>query len=84
MGCDAANGTYFQLYSDERGVCRVYEMSIGDGEWKLWRNGAPFPQRFTGKISEDGNTIAGRWELADDAGNFTTDFELIYRRVQSG
>ena len=48
------------------------------------RNGAPFSQRFTGKISEDGNTIAGRWELADDAGNFTTDFELIYRRVQSG
>ena len=34
IGCDAANGTYFQLYSDERGVCRVYEMSIGNGEWK--------------------------------------------------
>ena len=41
IGCDAANGTYFQLYSDERGVCRVYEMSIGDGEWRLWRVGAP-------------------------------------------
>jgi len=37
IGCDAANGTYFQLYSDERGVCRVYEMSTGNGEWKLWR-----------------------------------------------
>jgi hypothetical protein len=37
IGCDAANGTYFQLYSDERGMCRVYEMSIGNGEWKLWR-----------------------------------------------
>ena len=24
MGCDGANGTYHQLYSDERGVCRVY------------------------------------------------------------
>src|SRR6266568_1252264 len=23
IGCDAANGTYVQLYSDERGVCRV-------------------------------------------------------------
>jgi hypothetical protein len=23
IGCDAANGTYHQLYSDERGVCRV-------------------------------------------------------------
>src|SRR3712207_9405662 len=29
VGCDGANGTYYQLYSDERGVCRVYEMKIG-------------------------------------------------------
>jgi hypothetical protein len=39
IGCDAANGTYCQLYSDDRGVCRVYGMSIGGGEWKLWREG---------------------------------------------
>ncbi|MCA1677801.1 MAG: DUF1579 domain-containing protein [Actinobacteria bacterium] len=43
MGCDAANGTYYQLYSDGRGVCRVYEMSIGDGEWRLWRGGRALP-----------------------------------------
>ena len=55
MGCDAAKGTYYQLYSDDRGVCRVYEMSIGDGEWKLWRDGEPFPQRFTGRFDDDGN-----------------------------
>src|ERR1700694_3907285 len=54
MGCDAANGTYYQLYSDDRGVCRVYEMSIGDGEWRLWREGAPFPQRFTGRVGGGG------------------------------
>ena len=47
IGCDAANGTYFQLYSDERGVCRVFEMSIGESEWKLSRQGEPFPQRFS-------------------------------------
>jgi hypothetical protein len=82
MGCDAANGTYFQLYSDERGVCRVYEMSITDDEWKLWREGDPFPQRFTATISDDGNTIAGRWEKAEDGTNFTTDFDLTYRRVR--
>ena len=82
MGCDAANGTYFQLYSDERGVCRVYEMSITDDEWKLWRAGDPFPQRFTATISDDGNTIAGRWEKAEDGTNFTTDFVLTYRRVE--
>jgi hypothetical protein len=81
MGCDAASGTYYQLYSDDRGVCRVYEMSIGDGEWKLWRTGEPFPQRFTGTFEDDGNTIVGRWEKAEDGENYETDFELIYRKI---
>lgn len=81
IGCDAANGTYFQLYSDERGVCRVYQMSIGNGEWKLWRAGEPFSQRFTGTISDDGNTITGHWEIAEDFTNYTTDFDVVYRRV---
>jgi len=66
---------------DARGVCRVYEMSIGNGEWKLWRKGEPFSQRFTATLSDDGNTITGRWEIAEDGTNYTTDFDLIYRRV---
>ena len=81
IGCDAANGTYFQLYSDDRDVCRIYEMSIGDGEWRLWREGEPFSQRFIGTFSADGNTITGRWEIAEAGADFTTDFHLVYRRV---
>lgn len=81
IGCDAANGTYYQLYSDDRGVCRVYEMSIGGGEWKLWREGPPFAQRFTATFEEDGSTITGRWEIAEDGVSFEPDFELSYRRV---
>ncbi len=82
MGCDAANGTYFQLYSDERGVCRVYEMSIGEGRWELWREGEPFPQRFTATISDDGETIVGRWEKAPDGRTWETDFDLTYRKAR--
>ena len=82
IGCDAANGTYFQLYSDERNVCRVYEMSIGDGEWNLWREGEPFGQRFTGRFSEDGNRIDGR-EIKTESG-WESDFDLNYVRVGSG
>jgi hypothetical protein len=81
IGCDGAKGTYFQLYSDERGVCRIYEMSIDDREWKLWREGAPFSQRFSARISDDRNTITGRWEIAEDLTNYATDFDLVYRRV---
>lgn len=80
-GCDAANGTYYQLYTDERNVCRVCEMSLGGGEWKLWREGEPFDQRFTARISEDGDTIEGRWEL-DEGEGWKTDFDLTYRRVK--
>ncbi len=82
IGCDAANGTYYQLYSDDRGVCRVYEMSIGDSEWKLWRDGEPFPQRFTGRFDDDGRTIVGRWEKAEDGTNYPTDFDLTYSRLE--
>src|SRR3982074_1339379 len=64
IGWDAANGTYYRLYSDDRGVCRVYEMSINDGEWRLWRRGAPFPQRFTGKLQDAGKTPGGRRGVA--------------------
>jgi hypothetical protein len=81
IGCDAANGAYYQLYSDDRGVCRVYQMSIDENEWKLWREGEPFPQRFTGRFEDDGQTIVGRWEWAADGTNYTTDFDLIFTRV---
>lgn len=81
IGCDAANGTYYQLYADERGVCRVYGMSIGAGEWKLWRQGEPFAQRFSARFEDGGETIVGRWELAHDGSEFELDFELIYRRT---
>ena len=80
IGCDAANGTYQQLYADDRGVCRIYEMSIGDGEWRLWRDGEPFSQRFSAKISKDGKTMVGRWEKKIDS-SWETDFELTYTRV---
>ena len=81
FGCDAANGRYFQLYTDDRNVCRVYEFSIGGGEMKIWRDGAPFSQRFSGKISDDGNRIDARWEAAKDGTSWETDFDLVFTRV---
>src|SRR5215204_1217104 len=67
-GCDAANGSY-------------YQMSIGNGEWKLWREGEPFNQRFTATISDDGDKIEGRWEY-DEGDGWKTDFNLVYSRLR--
>jgi hypothetical protein len=81
IGCDAASGIYTYLYSDERVVCRIYEMTIGDGEWRLRREGEPFSQRFTGTFSDDGKTIEGGWEISHDGEKWEKDFDLTYRRI---
>ena len=32
-------------------------------------------------FSDDGDTITGRWEIAEDGASFATDFDLVYRRA---
>jgi hypothetical protein len=75
--------TFRQHYFDSRGVHRIYEMSVDDGVWKLWRDAPdPFPQRFSGTFSDDGSAIAGRWEKAEDGSKWETDFDLTYTKVR--
>ncbi len=80
FGRDAGRDLIYQLYTDERDVHRIYEVTLEDGEWKMWRDaGDPFPQRFLAKF-EDGDTIVGQWERQED-GEWAVDFELTYRRL---
>jgi hypothetical protein len=77
---------FLQHYFDSRGVIRLYEMSFANRTWKLWRtkpdfSPLDFSQRFTGSFSDDGNTIAGRWESAADGKRWELDFELFYVRI---
>ena len=86
IGYDEGRGTLLQHYFDERGVARVYEMTLEDGVWELSRTKADFDpldfaQRFRGTFEDDGQTIAGSWEIAHDGSTFEHDFDLTYRRV---
>jgi hypothetical protein len=81
IGSDASAEVYRQHYFDSRGVFRVYEMSLRDSVWKLWRDSQSFSQRFTGTFSDDGKTIAGRWEKSSDGSNWEHDFDLTYVKV---
>ena len=78
---EASGEALRQHYFDSRGVHRVYEMSLEDGEWKLWREGPPFDQRMTATLSDDGKTIAGRWEAREEGSDWRTDFDLTYTKV---
>ena len=59
------------------------EATWPDGQpWPgLWRKGEPFAQPFEATFSEDGNTMKGRWEAAEDFTNYRIDFDLVDRRV---
>jgi hypothetical protein len=74
---------YVQHYFDSRGVSRMYDMDLVDRIWTLHRvaSAPDFSQRFTGHFSEDGNTIAGRWEISNDGSTWSHDFDLTYTRV---
>jgi len=82
IGRDDSTGLCSMLYYDERGVSRIYEMTVEGSVWKMWRNAPGFMQRMTGKISEDRNTITVHGELSKDGSNWEQDLDLTYTRVR--
>jgi hypothetical protein len=81
IGLDDSTEQFCMLWADARGVFRVYQMSLRDGVWKLWRDAPGFFQRFKATFGDDGNTITGRWEKSGDGSNWEPDLELTYTKV---
>jgi hypothetical protein len=75
-------GTFRQNFFDNRGVQRVYEMSLDGGSWRLWRESPGFWQRFLGTLSADGQLISGAWEKSPDGHSWQHDFDLTYTKVR--
>jgi hypothetical protein len=49
----------------------------------VWRAAPEFHQRFTATFSDDGATISGAWEMAEDGVHWHHDFDLTYRQIGS-
>lgn len=78
VGVDDTTGACTALYTDDRGVHRIYQTSLSDGVWRQWRDVPGFEQRFTGTF--DGpDTIRAKWEINRD-GTWRHDFDMTYRR----
>ena len=69
------------LYTDERGVARIFQTSLGDGVWKMWRDSPGFSQRMTYTVSADGQTINAVIELAREADVWERDMVVSYTRT---
>lgn len=82
IGSDESDEIIITLYYDTRNVSRIYQMSLINCTWKIWRDASGFFQRFEGKLSKNMNTIKGQWEKSSDGNNWELDFELIYKRIE--
>ena len=69
-----------QHYFDSRGVARIYEVSLENGIWRMWRDDPEFSQRSTGRFSDDGSEIEVTLERTEPDGTWVHDFDLTYRR----
>lgn len=81
IGQDDTVAACSMLYTDERGVARIYQMSLDGGVWKMWRDSPDFSQRMTGTFSNDGNTITVRGELSKDGSTWEQDLDVTYTKT---
>jgi hypothetical protein len=71
-------------YFDSRGVHRVYAIGFDGRELTLERDAPGFAQRGSAKLSDDGSTLAGVWELNEDDHGYREDLAFTYRRTSGG
>ena len=86
IGPDRDRGGYLQHYFDARGVARIYRMGFSGGVWTLSRDEPDhspldFRQRWTGRLSPDGDVIAGPGDICLDGETWEHDFDLRYERI---
>ena len=68
------------LYHDERGVQRVFDLTIEGDSWEMSRTNPDFHQRFLGRL--EGSRIVAQTDASDDDGaTWRKDFDIVFERV---
>jgi len=65
IGYDPAHASYVTQYFDSDGPT-AYEATLEEDDGALVWAMRSAVSKFTGRFSDDGNTIVGRWELLDE------------------
>jgi len=80
IGGGETPGVWPMHYFDERGVMRVYQVSMDGGVWRMWRDHPGFSQRLSGVFENGGRTLRVSTELNQGEG-WKPDLEMTYRRA---
>jgi hypothetical protein len=70
-------------YFDSRGVFRIYRIAMEGDTLRMWRDEPGFSQRLEAKLSHDGATLAGVWQLSRDDETWADDLAITFTRTTS-
>ena len=80
FGRSDARDQFVVLYHDERGVARVFDLTIDGDTWMMARADPDFHQRLLGRV--DGDRMVGQADASDDRGDtWRKDFDLTFERA---
>jgi len=71
-------------YFDSRGVFRIYRVAMAGDTLRIWRDAPGFSQRLEAKLSDDGATLAGVWQLSRDDETWDDDLSITFTRRRGG
>ena len=82
FGRSDARDELVALYHDERGVQRVFQVTLDDnGTWTMSRTDPDFHQRLSARV--EGDRMVGLTEASDDGGEtWRKDFDMIFVRAR--
>ena len=81
FGRSDARDEFVVLYHDERGVLRVFELTLDGDTWTMSRTDPDFHQRLLARV--EGDRMVGQTDASDDQGvTWRKDFDLIFERAR--
>jgi len=84
IGRHEREASYSVLYADDRGVSRIYNMSLENASWRMWRDTPEFSQRFDAQLEPSGEAIRAGWQKSTDHGaTWEHDFNVDYIRKRA-
>jgi hypothetical protein len=81
IGSDDVAGTFAMTYFDERGISRLYQVTIGDRTLTWRRDDSDFSQSATITAENGGDTLVSKGRMSEKGGLWVDDLSQVYTRA---
>jgi hypothetical protein len=80
IGSDDGQGRFVMAYFDERGVSRLYEVTVGDGAVTWHREDTKLSQSNTITVSAEGDRLISHGRMSQNGGAWGNDLSQVLNR----